>query len=220
MRKFPVVGLAALLLLVAFSLEVSAQGYQRGGKKNRGGGPQDPGRLFDMLAQGKSAIVIADVKVEKFRASLREFAQENDLSDGQITREQFTQYFEWFQARMAGGVKGASRKGRDRGPSEGREDKSSARFDRGRRPPPGVELKPVGARDLPEGLPEWFKQYDTNRDGQVSLSEWHKAGQPVDRFLAMDRNGDGYLTADEVLFYLSQSRPAAEKSAAATGYGP
>ncbi len=56
-----------------------------------------------------------------------------------------------------------------------------------------------GAVDLPPNLPDWFRQYDTDGDGQIGLYEWKAAGQPIARFLALDSNGDGFITPDEVL---------------------
>jgi hypothetical protein len=56
------------------------------------------------------------------------------------------------------------------------------------------------APDLPPNLPPWFQQRDTDGDGQIGLYEWTAAGQPIAEFLAMDLNGDGFLTVDEVLW--------------------
>src|ERR1700686_1658475 len=42
-------------------------------------------------------------------------------------------------------------------------------------------------------LPEWFKEMDTNKDGQVALSEWHKAGKDIEEFRTWDRNDDGFI---------------------------
>jgi hypothetical protein len=55
------------------------------------------------------------------------------------------------------------------------------------------------AADLHPKLPPWFREYDSDGDGQVSLYEWRAAGQPIAKFLALDDNGDGFLTPDEVL---------------------
>src|SRR5205823_4552005 len=57
---------------------------------------------------------------------------------------------------------------------------------------------------LPTGLPKWFTELDLNKDGQISLYEWTKGGRDVEEFLAMDRNDDGYLTAEEALRYLKK----------------
>jgi hypothetical protein len=65
------------------------------------------------------------------------------------------------------------------------------------------EQKPVALRygKLPNGLPDWFDSDDVNKDGQVSLYEWIKAGKAMEEFLEMDLNRDGLLTADELLRY-------------------
>jgi Ca2+-binding EF-hand superfamily protein len=55
------------------------------------------------------------------------------------------------------------------------------------------------AGKLPKELPPWFKQLDANEDGQIGLYEWTKSGRPIEEFLAMDRNQDGFLTIEEVL---------------------
>ena len=57
---------------------------------------------------------------------------------------------------------------------------------------------------LPKDLPEWFTQLDTNNDGQVSLMEWLKGNKAASEFLKMDRNDDGLLTAEEVLYFNQQ----------------
>jgi Ca2+-binding EF-hand superfamily protein len=57
------------------------------------------------------------------------------------------------------------------------------------------------AGNLPPGMPAWFSQLDTDRDGQVGLYEWRAAGRTIGDFEKIDRNGDGFLTIDEVLRY-------------------
>jgi hypothetical protein len=61
------------------------------------------------------------------------------------------------------------------------------------------------AGKLPNGLPAWFAQFDTDGDGQIGLYEWVKGGRPVEQFRQMDRNDDGFLTIDEVLHFLRPS---------------
>jgi hypothetical protein len=60
---------------------------------------------------------------------------------------------------------------------------------------------------LPRGLPAWFEQLDTDKDGQIGLYEWKGAGRPIAEFLAMDLNRDGFVTVEEALRY-QKARPA------------
>jgi len=52
---------------------------------------------------------------------------------------------------------------------------------------------------MPANIPDWFKDLDLDKDGQVSLFEWHKGGKDIEEFQKMDRNDDGFLTAEEVV---------------------
>ncbi len=66
---------------------------------------------------------------------------------------------------------------------------------------PTDEERPVAMRygKLPQGLPSWFNELDGDKDGQVGLYEWRKAGKDLKEFMEMDLNGDGLVTADEYL---------------------
>lgn len=52
-----------------------------------------------------------------------------------------------------------------------------------------------------EGLPSWFYESDANQDKQIELTEYAQElnEETVNQFLAMDANGDGFLTTMEVL---------------------
>jgi hypothetical protein len=66
-----------------------------------------------------------------------------------------------------------------------------------------LDARPVVYRagKLPgSGLPDWFKKLDVNRDGQVALAEWYKAGNDIDNFREWDRNDDGFITPEEALY--------------------
>lgn len=63
------------------------------------------------------------------------------------------------------------------------------------------EAKPVAMRYgyLPKDLPGWYDESDGDKDGQVALHEWRKAGKDLAEFQRMDLNSDGLVTADELL---------------------
>ncbi len=50
---------------------------------------------------------------------------------------------------------------------------------------------------LPAGLPAWFAERDQDKDGQVGMFEWPK--DELDEFAKADRNGDGYITPEELV---------------------
>jgi hypothetical protein len=52
---------------------------------------------------------------------------------------------------------------------------------------------------LPSGLPSWFKDKDTNSDGQIEMSEYARSwtNSTAADFQRYDLNGDGIITAKE-----------------------
>jgi hypothetical protein len=69
------------------------------------------------------------------------------------------------------------------------------------------EKKPVVYRagKLPRELPSWFAELDEDEDAQIGLYEWRRGGRALVEFAKIDRNGDGFLTVDEVLRYTAQN---------------
>ena len=78
------------------------------------------------------------------------------------------------------------------------------------------------AERLPKGLPDWFLAKDTNGDGQISMSEfsqsWNEA--TAKDFSSYDLNGDGVITAEEVLAKLASDSTAGTTSDHLTGAAP
>ncbi|HXG10703.1 MAG TPA: EF-hand domain-containing protein [Gemmataceae bacterium] len=71
---------------------------------------------------------------------------------------------------------------------------------------------------LPPGLPAWFVQLDTDGDAQVGLYEWKHSSRSLDDFRSIDRNGDGFITVEEVLHY--QAQQTASRSNGLSRAGP
>jgi Ca2+-binding EF-hand superfamily protein len=73
------------------------------------------------------------------------------------------------------------------------------------------------AGKLPKELPKWFKELDSDRDGQVAFHEWRHGGKDLDEFKDWDRNDDGFITAEEVLSKLRVEAVAKANLDAAEG---
>jgi len=62
------------------------------------------------------------------------------------------------------------------------------------------------AGKLPPDLPIWFARLDADADGQVALYEWRDSGWSIEDFTRLDRNDDGFLTADEVAWHVARAK--------------
>lgn len=84
-----------------------------------------------------------------------------------------------------------------------REEKEKRTEDPKQEKLPDLDVRPIVYRfgKLPKELPGWFSENDKDKDGQLGLYEWKREGKDVKEFLAMDTNGDGFLTAEEMLRY-------------------
>jgi Ca2+-binding EF-hand superfamily protein len=65
--------------------------------------------------------------------------------------------------------------------------------------------------DSRTGLPAWFKTLDADKDKQISLVEWRKAGKDLKEFMEMDLDGDGLLTIDEYQRWAKKKREEEKK---------
>jgi hypothetical protein len=168
-------------------------GGNRGdGGQGNGNGPPDTSswadNAFRRLDQNGDGVLNNDEMPEELRAERDKWDTDKN---GLIDLNEFKAYFQarmqqWQQDRNAG----------NNGP-----------------PPlfvPGVDPEPAEPEvkkaiayrvgKLPKELPDWFQQLDTDGDAQIGLYEWKASGRPLDEFMKMDRNGDGFLTVQEVLY--------------------
>ncbi len=72
---------------------------------------------------------------------------------------------------------------------------------------------------LGKGVPKWFKEVDKNGEGQITLRKWREAGRDPAEFHRYDLNGDGLITADEVLRHVAKPYELHLKNGEATYKG-
>ena len=118
---------------------------------------------------------------------------------------------------LGGGPSGSESSDRD----SRREDRESRREDRGRESSSSSSSsasgkpskKPAKAKErVIKDLPSDYRDKDKNGDGQIGLYEWDR--KAFAQFYELDRNGDGLLTADELIAATKKS--SAKSSAAST----
>jgi Ca2+-binding EF-hand superfamily protein len=66
------------------------------------------------------------------------------------------------------------------------------------------EVLRVLKKPIPKGLPPWFKELDTDGNGEITLHQWLEGGRDLAEFRKYDLNGDGFVTAEEVISYLKK----------------
>jgi hypothetical protein len=180
--------------------------------------------IFNLLSGGKDYIVVEEM-VANPMVSARDpgakdraesFMQRQGITNGQLTREQFAQYM---QERIA--ERSAARPAGGASPAAGSSDAAAGSDPLIEAPPPEEEARPVVYRagKLPKELPQWFGQMDEDRDGQVGLYEWKKAGGSMSVFQAMDLNGDGFITVEEALRYMKTQGRNVASNAPSNGFG-
>jgi EF hand len=144
-------------------------------------------KLFRKLDINGDGVLNADEIPEPLSSQLAKWDVNRDRS---ISYEEYTPYYQASLKLISDGV--AS------GEIPLRLPKAAAAPD----PAPAEKPRAPVTKPVP-GVPDWFAQYDLDGDGQVGLHEWRKKGGAIKDFVAMDQNGDGFLTAKELLAYLA-----------------
>jgi hypothetical protein len=145
-------------------------------------------KLFRRLDVNGNGVLDADEMPEGLRGQLAQWDADRDKT---ISFEEYTPYYQASLKFIADGVAA--------GEIPLRLPKAAAA------PDPALVEKPRAAVAKPApSLPDWFAQCDLDGDGQVGLHEWRKKGGSIKDFVAMDLNGDGFLTAKELLTYLAE----------------
>jgi Ca2+-binding EF-hand superfamily protein len=193
------------------------KGFGKGGPGGKGKGNWDPEDLFKRYDINGDGFLNED-EIGQMRGPWGSFKEEwqkwDKNKDSKISLEEWKPFVEArqkeFEARREAAKKDADKKDGDKKESITR-----------------VEIEEIDntipvvwrANFLPKELPPWFKELDTNNDGQVSLMEWMKAGKPMSEFAKYDRNDDGLLTPEEVLraVRLAAGLPANGEAVAANG---
>lgn len=149
-------------------------------------------KVFQQLDRDSSGWLEAAEWPERLRAKARDFDEDRD---GRISFDEYRAYFEGRVLRLW---------------ETGTEDPLPPATPAPATASPG----PIRYGKLPDGLPSWFVDLDTDRDGQISLYEWKSAGYSLADFQVMDLNGDGLLPPEEYLRYLRSLRAPAPATTA------
>jgi hypothetical protein len=162
---------------------VSRGGRRGGDRAGMGGSPADyvanmAESEFRRRDQNADGVLNFDEMTESLRAERDKW---DTNKDGMIDMAEYKPYFQARIQQIMGGETGSGPEAKSASVEEER------------------KVVVYRAGKLPKELPSWFAELDTNQDAQVALYEWKHSGRSLQEFESLDRNGDGFLTVDEVL---------------------
>jgi Ca2+-binding EF-hand superfamily protein len=152
-----------------FKMKGGGSGEGRGGGPGGGFDPaQIANRMFDRLSSGKDYIVIAELpdnpRDPDQRQRMMDFAQKKGITNGQLTREQFTELMQ-DQLQNLGGGRGGGQGGGQRAPDETTMRNAFRDLDKNSDNALSVEEMPG---DLLDNLDRW----DVNKDRKIQYDEY------------------------------------------------
>ena len=200
--------LGAALLVILPAITVGQFQFQGSKGKGKGGGGfgSDPGRTFDFISRGNPYIVIAEQRFMKDQ--LLQYAQENGITNGQLTRQQYIDFSENFKNKLSAG--NPAQPGGGKGPGFGAApggfgggapgDFGGKKF--GGPQPPGGMSRTEAMAD-PTVLNKWiedeFNRRDINGDRKLSPDEMPQSLRSA--LTRYDRNNDGFIDITEYREY-------------------
>ncbi|QDU19090.1 EF-hand domain-containing protein [Urbifossiella limnaea] len=175
---------------------------QQGGFGGQGFGGKGGSSEEEIERRFKMGDRDGDGKLSPDEASERTRGMWNDYDtnrDGFVSLDEYKS----LQLRLAGGGgTGQPQFGNDfRGTGEGGGFGGPGGFG-GRREEKKDDFSNVGIRygKLPPGLPDWFAEYDQDKDGQINMYEWRSVGgKTVAEFRELDANEDGFIAPLELI---------------------
>src|SRR5262249_25870071 len=157
-------------------------------------------RFFPSMDRNQDGVI--DREEARRSEALRDFDRWDKNKDGKISVDEYIEAYKEQQGQRGRGTRGAQIRSADGQPGLPR----AARVEEEKRP---IVYR---AGNLPKELPPWFVEDDTDEDAQVGLYEWLAKGKSVAEFKAMDLNGDGFITVEEVLRYQKATAKKDDKS--------
>jgi Ca2+-binding EF-hand superfamily protein len=159
---------------------------------------------FRRLDRNGDGFLTADEMTENLRAELHKW----DVNgDAMIDLDEWREYVQAVVAHRKRTAAAARSAARAPGQKPGRKlvwaprpRKPAAQG--GARPPFRPQRNQEGSSrvfKLPSNIPKWFKEYDADGDGQVSLAEWMEKEDEEREFWKYDLNKDGLITFDELI---------------------
>jgi Ca2+-binding EF-hand superfamily protein len=181
-----------LFFATCVTFALAQRGGPPGGLPGGGGFTFDPNQIFEKWAQGQPNITIANVQSFS-RAGLEEYAKQNNITNGQISRSQFTDYWANKEKYRAGGTQGIGKRSPGQMAAPGAPPATP-----GATPVPGAPpVNPIEA--INQAAEAEFRHRDQNGDGVLNFDEMPRSlREQIDRW---DLNGDGLISLDEFRQY-------------------